>query len=201
MPGWPPTKSRSSATQFQSTPRSKGAPIGMAGRRCCWRKGSCLPTGYTDAMMTWLPPRVAQAVTNLPQGSAAHAVTLDRSGHALNNKATPRLADVPAAQNDEPSHRAVGPAPSLHHCAASAWVALCVSYRAMTCHGPACRIANNAARFCFSRSPLTLRERSCRDGGFTLGLQGALSSTVWLVCADALCLLEYCHLDRLCDWW
>ena len=82
----------------------------------------------------------------------------------MNSKATPRLADVPAAQNDGPSPGAVGPAPSLHHWAASAWVAWCVSCRATTCHGPACRTANNAARFCLSRSPLVFRDRSCREG-------------------------------------
>ena len=32
-------------------------------------------------------------------------------GLALNNKATPRLEDVPAAQNEGPSQGAVGPAP------------------------------------------------------------------------------------------
>jgi len=78
----------------------------------------------------------------------------------LNNKATPRLADVPAAQNDGPSHGAVGPAPSLHQCAASAWVAWCVSCRAMTCHGPACRTANNAAsKPASSLSPRTKRKQ------------------------------------------
>ena len=88
----------------------------------------------------------------------------------MNNKATPRLADVQAAQNDGPSHGAVGHAPSLSHWAASAWVAWCVSCRAMTCHGPACRTANNAARFCLSWSPLTLRDSSCREGDLIIAI-------------------------------
>ena len=33
VPGWPPTRSKFSATQFRSPPRSKGVPVGMAGRR------------------------------------------------------------------------------------------------------------------------------------------------------------------------
>ncbi len=46
VPGWPPTRSKPSATQFQSPPRSKGVSVGMAGRRLCWKKGarSCLST-------------------------------------------------------------------------------------------------------------------------------------------------------------
>ncbi len=57
-PDWPQASSNSSATQFQSYPRSKGVPIGMAGRRLCGKKGarSCLSTGaYTETMVTWLP--------------------------------------------------------------------------------------------------------------------------------------------------
>jgi hypothetical protein len=83
----------------------------------------------------------------------------------------------------------VRPAPSLHHWAASAWVAWCVSCGAMTCHGPAFRTANNAARFCPSWSPLTLRGRSCTEGSLgwliepSRGLQGAPSSILRLVCA------------------
>ena len=98
------------------------------------------------------------------------------------SRATTRLADVPAAQKEGPSQGAVGPAPSLHHCAASVWLAWCVSCKATTCQGPDCKVANNAARFCFPLRPLTLRERSCREGVLggliepPQGLQGAPSS-------------------------
>ena len=50
-----------------------------------------------------------------------------KRGEALNSRATPRLADVPEAENDGLSQRAVGPALSQHHCDASAWPAWCVS--------------------------------------------------------------------------
>ena len=49
---------------------------------------------------------------------------------------------------------------------------------------PACRAANSAARFCLPLRPLTLREKSCREGvlggliGAPQGLQRALPSMV-----------------------
>ena len=47
VPRWPPTRSKSSATQFQSPPRSKGVPMGMAGRRLCWKKGAASRQEHT----------------------------------------------------------------------------------------------------------------------------------------------------------
>ena len=103
----------------------------------------------------------------------------------MNNNVTPRLADGP-------SYEAVGPAPLNNIGQLLPEVACCVSCRAMTCHGPACRIAKNAARFCLSRRLLTLRDRNCRKGGLwwlielPQMLQGALSSTLRQVCAACL---------------
>ncbi len=106
-------------------------------------------------------------------------------------KGTPRL-DVLAAQNVGPSHGAKEPAILSTLLGSLCLVAWCVCCRAVTCHAPACRTATNAARFCLSRSPLTLRDRNCREGGLgwliepPQGLQGALFSTLRLVCVACL---------------